>query len=73
MPYTLYITDGCQSCERVAARLIAAEIRFREINLSDAKAKHPQGVIVVPALFKDGALLAYGPDILALLPLLPVQ
>ena len=68
MPYTLYVTDGCQSCKRVADLLIAIGIRFRELNLSSPEIERPQGVLVVPALFKNGVLLAYGPDIIAHVP-----
>lgn len=68
MPYTLYTTDGCKSCERAADHLIASHVRFQEINLSRIETERPQGVIVVPALFRNGVLLAYGPDIMTRVP-----
>jgi hypothetical protein len=67
MSYTLYIADGCQSCASVAAMLLKSQIHFRKINLSDASTERPEGVLVVPSLYKNGALLAYGPDILSVL------
>jgi glutaredoxin len=63
MNYTLFVTDGCESCHRVARHLKAMQVNFRTVNLSHPDALRPEQVIIVPALFDGDRLLAYGPDI----------
>ncbi|MEM6270772.1 MAG: glutaredoxin domain-containing protein [Bacteroidota bacterium] len=63
MEYTLFISDGCESCDKVAHHLREKRIAFRVVDLSDPEVETPEGLLIVPALFQGGRLLAYGPDI----------
>lgn len=63
MNYTLYVNDDCPSCDKMVRFLESIHLNFRVINLShggDAPTGH---VLIVPALFEDKRLVAYGPDI----------
>ena len=62
MNYTLYIADHCSSCDQAVRFLSEKEVSFDTINL-DRVNERPQNVMIVPALLKDGKLLAFGPDI----------
>ena len=62
MSYILYIADHCSSCDQAIEYLSEKEVSFRTINLNRVNDR-PQHVMIVPALLKDGKLLAFGPDI----------
>ena len=62
MSYTLYIADHCSSCDKAVRYLSEKEVSFHTINLNRVN-ERPQNVMIVPALLKDGKLLAFGPDI----------
>lgn len=62
MSYTLYISDHCSSCDQAIQYLEESKVKYHAINLSE-QVERPRNVLIVPALLKDGKLIAFGPDI----------
>ncbi len=62
MSYTLYISDHCASCDRAVQYLEEKQVHYQTVNLNQEK-ERPLNVMIIPALLKDGKLIAFGPDI----------
>lgn len=62
MSYTLYISDHCASCDRAVQYLEEKQVHYQTVNLNREK-ERPLNVMIIPALLKDGKLIAFGPDI----------
>lgn len=62
MTYTVYTSNHCESCEKVINYLKEHNILHTVTNI-DTEMELPVNVFVVPALFLNNKLLAYGPDI----------
>ena len=62
MNITLFITNRCASCDRVRAAVekILSERREIKLHIEDIKKGRPNGIIIVPALFIEDELYAYG-------------
>ena len=62
MNFTLYVIEECVSCVRIMnelkAKSIVCEIVF--LNGEDA----PENLLIIPALFEQQRLMAYGSDII---------
>lgn len=65
MRFTLYVRSHCQGCTRVLKALAPLGLKLQVVNLDEESTN--SGVMIVPALFKDERLLAYGDDIAAYL------
>lgn len=63
MIYKLYISDHCKSCEDAVSFVRSIDLTCAEINLHDSNDSPPVQLIVVPALFENERLVAYGSDI----------
>lgn len=62
MQLMLFVTDGCQSCKRVEKKIQRIvkdnpNLNFTVKNLNEEK---PKNIFIVPALFVDNKLYAYG-------------
>lgn len=64
MNYTLYICNHCQVCEKVVGFLRSNSIVIKEINIDVDKVENDTSLLVVPALFSEGKVIAYGADII---------
>lgn len=64
MNYTLYICNHCRGCEKVIDYLRANNIVVSEINIDTEKTENSPFLLVVPALFSEGKIIAYGTDII---------
>lgn len=64
MSYTLYICNHCKGCEKVIAFLRTNNITLKEINIDTDKIDVPIALLVIPALFKENKIIAYGADII---------
>ena len=64
MEYTVYIGNGCHDCALVVKLLKKKNISFRVVHVDKGDEKPPFDLFIYPALFKEGALIAYGIDIL---------
>ena len=63
MIYKLYISDHCKSCDDTVSFVRSIELPCMEINLNSTDSQPPIHIMVVPALFENERLVAYGPDI----------
>ena len=57
MNYVLYIKNNCLSCEKLIIHIKENQISCEVVNIQDKKDKR---TVIVPALFRDNSLLAYG-------------
>ena len=64
MTYTVYTSNHCESCGQVLNYLKEHNILHTVTNLDTDDTKLPVNVFIVPALFLNDKLLAYGPDII---------
>ena len=62
MNLTLFVTNRCTSCHRVRAVLekIVTERKDIKLYVEDIGKAHSKGIVIVPALFIEGELYAYG-------------
>lgn len=63
MKYKLYTSDHCRSCAEVLSFIDDLDITVIEVNLSKPSANRPENLMIVPALFANDKLVAYGSDI----------
>ena len=67
MSFRLFTRTGCTSCEEVKTFLENSDIQFIHINLDEENVAEANFVKIVPALFKENRLMAYGSDIVTYL------
>ena len=62
MDITLFVTKSCAACDRVRATLEKITTEQGHINLyiEDIRKAHSKGIVIVPALFIEDELYAYG-------------
>ena len=62
MNITLFVTKKCNSCDRVRALLekISTERKSIRLYIEDIKTASSKGIVIVPALFIEDELYAYG-------------
>ena len=62
MNITLFVTKNCPACKRVKLRLEWLLGNRNDINLSieDLQEIRPEGIMIVPTLFIEDELYAYG-------------
>ena len=62
MNLTLFITENCCSCEKVQNKLKAIEKSnpTRFLQIENIETQNPKNIIIVPALFVEDILFAYG-------------
>lgn len=63
MKYSVYISNHCEGCEQVLDYLKEHHIQHSVKNIDTDEASPSVNVFIVPALFLNDKLLAYGPDI----------
>ena len=67
MKYTVYIKKHCPICVRVLDFVERQQINCKVINVDESEEKPPIRLMIFPALFDQDELLAYGPNIIAML------
>ena len=62
MNITLFVTNRCSSCDRVRTAVEKMLIKREDIKLhiEDIRKARSKGIIIVPALFIEDELYAYG-------------
>jgi len=64
MSYILYTANNCHGCALVVNELEAKGNKLETYNVDESEERPPIYVVVYPALFENGELVAYGQDIL---------
>lgn len=63
MKYTLYISGNCETCRRIL-RILGNDLPdVSVVNIDLPKNNPPADLLIIPALFREDKLLAYGGDI----------
>jgi len=65
--YTLYVDNNCSSCKKIQQYISENNILVKTVNIDNENYDLPFTIMIIPALVKENKLLAYGPDITALL------
>lgn len=62
MNITLFVTKRCNSCDRARSMLekIATERKNIKLFVEDIKEAQSKGIVIVPAIFIEDELYAYG-------------
>jgi len=65
--YTLYVDNNCSSCKKIQQYINENNIPVNTVNIDEENYDLPFTIMIIPALVKENKLLAYGPDITAIL------
>ena len=65
--YTLYVDNNCSSCKKIQQYISENNIPVKTVNIDEENYDLPFTIMIIPALVKENKLLAYGPDITAIL------
>ena len=62
MNITLFVTKNCPACKRVKSKVERLLLNRKDISLTieDLQETHPEGIVIVPALFIEDELYSYG-------------
>ena len=63
MSLLLYVTDDCESCQNALNVIEKNHIDVEIIHVLNSPERVPVNLFIVPALFQDEKLMAYGADI----------
>jgi len=65
--YTLYVDNNCSSCKKIQQYISENNIPIKTVNIDEGSYELPFTIMIIPALVKENKLIAYGPDISAVL------
>ena len=65
--YTLYVDNNCSSCKKIQRYINENNIPVNTVNIDEETYELPFAIMIIPALVKENKLIAYGPDITAIL------
>ena len=65
--YTLYVDNNCSSCKKIQQYISKNNIPIKTVNIDEGSYELPFTIMIIPALVKENKLIAYGPDISAVL------
>lgn len=65
MNYFLFVKPQCAACDRVRKEIEHRGFSITILDKSEAKGNLCGKISIVPALFKDESLMAYGDDIIS--------
>ncbi|MDB2364198.1 hypothetical protein N9V83_04125 [Flavobacteriales bacterium] len=64
MNYTLYTQNFCKACDQIIDHLQLVGLEFEVVNIDETPKACPEDLFIIPALYKQLELKAYGKDII---------